>query len=436
MPEYGRAPATVLLVLFAMLLGGCATSKPAARDTPVVVAPVSSDAVGEAHQSRQALQEDVMRFADRFAGQLTQVAESVRYDQSSGIDRINGLIFQYASQAAPLDIAMGRNPVTNLFDMMVLATLARHASTEFWADMVADDEKRQIMIDTVARLEKDIWRVSAKVLTEAQQADMMALIDQWRAENPGVRNIWRMRFSAFSGQRAAALQEVQRSGGLMGDLGRSLDAVEEMQETVERLLYYSQRAPELMRLQSEWGVYEVLGQPEIQTLVNDSDRLTLVAEQFLTLAQTLPGQQLAAIDQVMAGIAAERKQLFQDMVGEEPRVRELLGDLRELMTLVSTISLNVRDATGSLERTALAVNLDLTPPENPETVDIADYTELVRESAGAVVRARELVDAVDGEQVDNQVEQLITRAFLYLVALIIVFFASLLLYGFLKRRYL
>jgi hypothetical protein len=385
--------------------------------------------------TREELQADVMRFADRFSAQLVQIAEQIRYADDGSVRRVDALIFQYAAQAAPLDVAMGRNPVTNLMDMMVMTTLARHTAADYWTAEVDDPEQAQVLLETVARLERDIWAVSGKVLTDDQQVGMRQLIEAWREEHPGVRNIWRIRFSAFSGQRAAELREVQRTGGLMGQLSRSVDAVEEMQEYGERLLHYLQRAPELARLQGEWAVYEVLDQPEIQAVIRDSDRLALVAEQLAALAERLPGEQFAAVDQVMDRLSSERTQLFEDILAEEPRIRATIGDLTELLGLVSVISANVKETTESFERTAAALNLDLTPTGS-EPVNIQDYIALVRESAGAAVEVRRIVDAVDGRAVDQELDQLLDRAFIYVLISITVFFVALFGYRMARRRFI
>jgi hypothetical protein len=442
----------LLAVLFSIVLAGCTTAPAAPKTKRAVVADIDSQEGPGQEMTREQLQEEVMRFADRFATQLTQVAEQIRYTEGRNERRVDMIHFQYVVNASPLDVAIAPNAVTNLLDMMVMASMAHYAAEKFWSQDLGHPQDRQALLETTARLEKDIWSISDKVLTPEQQQSMRDLIAAWIEEHPDVRSVLQIRFSAFSGQRTAALREVQRTGGLMGEVSRglmgevsrSVDAIEEMHQYGERLLFYMQRFPDLARLQSELAAYEVLDQQEIQSLVDDVDRITLVAER---LTEMLPEERAAAIDQLMDRLATERQMLIEQVLAQEGELRATMADFSQLAVSIEKISEHLRETTASLERTALAINLDM----GGESTEIGEYTELVATSLNTVSETRQLISELEKfvsagsvnsrlptafSAVDEELDWLINRIFFFALLLIAFFFVSLFLYRAGSRRYL
>jgi hypothetical protein len=83
-----------------ILLNGCVTSSPAPATKKAVIADFSAESGQGQAMTREQLQEEVMRFADRYATQLTQVAEQIRYSEGRSERRVDILMFQYAVNAA------------------------------------------------------------------------------------------------------------------------------------------------------------------------------------------------------------------------------------------------------------------------------------------------------------------------------------------------
>jgi hypothetical protein len=204
-----------------------------------------------------------------------------------------------------------------------------------------------------------------------------------------------------------------------------------------------QRFPDLARLQSEWAAYEMLDQPEIQSLIDDIDRLTVVAER---LTDQLPEERIAAIDQFMDRLASERELLLDEVLGEEGRLQVAVKEFSELAILIERISENIEQTTASLERTALAVNLDM-----GEETDIDGYAELLRTSSGAADHIRRLVTGLEQGlaskavatrlpsafiKFDEEMEGLVNRVFVFALLIIVAFFLGLFLYRVALQRYL
>jgi hypothetical protein len=432
--------AIVMLLLCGLLIAGCVSAPARPATSKAVVTDFGSTPGATNDISREELQEEVMRFADRFSSGLNEVATQARYSEGRSQQRVDMLSFQYAVNAAPLNVALGPNAVTNLLDMMVMASLAHHAAVKFWAGDLHHPDDVAVLLKTTARMEEDIWGVSKKVLTAEQQDEMRRLIDAWIADHPDVRDVFGVRFSAFSGQRAASLREVQRTGGLMQDVSRSVDAIEDFQEYGERMLFYMQRFPDLARLQSEWATYEVLNQAEIQSIVEDMGRMVLVAER---LSDQLPRERVAAIDQLMDRVAAEREQVFESVLGEQSQLRGTVAEFAELAVLVERITANLKETTVILERTSSAINLDLADDTKP--VDIQGYEDLLRASGETAKNLRLLLTSTQSlgnrlpaafNAVDDELDYLVNRIFILALALVLATFLALFIYRKAAQRYL
>jgi hypothetical protein len=186
----------------------------------------------------------------------------------------------------------------------------------------------------------------------------------------------------------------------------------------------------------------MLDQPEIQSLIDDIDRLTVVAER---LTDQLPEERIAAIDQFMDRLASERELLLDEVLGEEGRLQVAVKEFSELAILIERISENIEQTTASLERTALAVNLDM-----GEETDIDGYAELLRTSSGAADHIRRLVTGLEQGlaskavatrlpsafiKFDEEMEGLVNRVFVFALLIIAAFFLGLFLYRVALQRY-
>jgi hypothetical protein len=328
------------------------------------------------------------------------------------------------------------------------------------------EEVGQGLVEAARILDEDIWAIAGEVLTPEQQADLRLLIAEWIEKNPNELNFWEVRFDGFSGQRAAELEKVEQTGGLLGEVAQTRQTAEQIQMFGERVLYYMQRAPTITRQEAQFAVLDLIRQPEFAGLFESTSRLTLAADRFASVAETLPEQQFAAISQLMdrvdeqrvaalgqfsAELTQQREAFLDDLLAEEKRVRGILAELR------TTIEAGVELA-GSINSTvvtvdALATKLDLgngAPPAKPFNID--DYKQLVGDASLTVREMKELVNSTDQfllspgweqrvpmaqaifEQVDQQMDRLVYQIFALQAAFIVLLFLLLLGYRYVLSR--
>ena len=419
----------VQIVFVSALMSACAAN--GQQPEQVVIAPLGgSGAVSSSGMTREELEDHVRRFADRYITRISIAANAVRDETKSYEQKRLMHDWKTVSYAAIVQVAIGQNAVTNLLDMMVLTRLSRLVVESYWIPEILGKELGADFLVTFVDLEEDIWSVADDVLTPQHQDELRFLVDQWHAENPEQYYPWYVRLSNFSGQRAASLAAVQQSGGLLKEVARAREAAEEIQAFGERVLFYLQRAPVLTTNEFESSVGSVLAGPEISRLMDDMDRFVATLERLVDTVATLPGNRLAAVDQLMDRIGEERRAMLQDLSGAGPGVRDLLADLQPVLD--------------SIERTmAMAKTRD---PE-AEPFDINVYRALVTESAATAAELRLLVQSVgdllagttDASPLVGAIVEaervIANKLFLQAVALIFIFFAMLLGYRYIAGRF-
>lgn len=432
-------------------LWGCAGGPVQLKSRDVTVAPIRSAEVDRPQVKREELQSEVMRFADRYVEVMNQEAERIAAQSSSPELRRLATGWKLVSLKTAADIAVGPNPVENLLDMLVLATRTRQEMENYWIPEVIGEELGKGMLAKFRLLEDDIWGVSKTVLTETQRQDLRALIREWTDAHPDQHHFWGARFSGFAGQRAARLEQVEETGGLMGQVQQTRQTVDEVKDLGERLLYYMNRASSIVRLEQEFAVYSLLRQPEFAQLLDNLDQVSQSTARMVELAEVLPERRLEAVSQLMEGLTLQREAFLRDLLTEETRVRGLLSELREtllvgqqLMTTVNGTVLEVGRLTATLDTGG--------EPAGPPT-SIEDYRALVGDATDTATELRLLVASLNkliaspalqdrvpvafeelALTLDRQTEQIVTRTFLYFGLLMLFFFLLLLVYRFAVRK--
>ena len=400
----------------------------------MVVAPLGSS--GDATSSgmtREELEDHVRRFADRYITRVALAANRVRADSDDPGQLFMVQRWKAVSYTSVVDIAIGPNAVTNLLDMMTLTRLSRLMVESYWIPEFFGPELGEGFRLAYTDLENDIWTIADDVLTAQQQQDLRILIDEWAAANPDQIYPWYVKMSDFSGQRAASLAAVQQTGGMLREVARAREAAEEIQAFGERVLFYLQRAPMITSAEFGSGAGDVMRGPEISRAMDDMNRFVTSVERLVSVVEALPGGELEAVNQLMNRVSTERRALLQDIGSSEEEISKLVVELLPVLE--------------SLERTIVAAK---TPNPNPDArpFNVTEYTDLVSESASTAVELRRLADTLNAlvqnsagisPLVETLVEaerRIVDRAFYQAIVLILIFFAALLCYRVLSRKFL
>ena len=429
LPQFHSLMLCVTLCCACFLVFGTALAQ---RTEDVVVAPIGADGeVTTSSMTREELEDQVRRYADRYYTRIAVAANEVRAQSTTPEKYLLMQQWKSISLATSVQIAIGSNAVTNLLDMMVVTTLSRIVVEEYWVPEIIGASIGQSFISAYRTLEEDIWGIADSVLTADQQNDLRVLINQWRKDNPDQIYPWYVRLSEFSGQRAARLNSLKKTGGLLKEVAKAREAAEELQDLGERVLFYLQRAPAITSTEMENSVLEVLGGPEMSLILEDADRFVAAVEELVDVIDQLPNDRLAAIDQLMERITIERQALQKDISTAGPEVNTALNEIRQSVE--------------SFERIVNTLNQG---EAASEPFDIDKYRAVAAEAGKTATELRLLAEAL-GETIENSLglvnvidklaaaqTTLVNRIFLLAVALIFIFFTVLLVYRYVSNRVL
>lgn len=430
-------------ILVTVILGGCATDTvvPGSRKAVVVSAADPQTQVRDG-MTRDELKLQVMRFADRYATRINQATDMIIDEAQTPAQRASAHRFKVISFTAVVDIAIGPDAVTNLLDAMVLASLTHITVEDYYVPQVFGKQNSQQLLQATRVLEEDIWGVADKVLTAEEQNDLRALLAEWRRQHPDQHYIWGIRFGQFSGQRAAALEQVVSSGGLLGQFKQTRESIDEVRDLGERTLFYVQRAALLARWQAVGGLYDVLSQPEIQSLLKDTERVSASVERLTLTIDELHEKRLEVIDQMMDRISEERAAFMEQLFDNEEKATKVLTELHGALFASSEL----------IGRVNILMDKLPEPDNSNEPLDLQEVRQIIRDTAITSTQLTALVGSVEGlvaapaweqrlpdamrvvDMVGNDIHGMLLRIFIFTVATIVIFFASLLGYRALLPR--
>ena len=167
----------VIMSLLAVLPGYSAAQQ---RTQKVIVAPVSDSGQPGVITTRQQLEEQVRRFADRYIKRMSIAFDRMRQFPLTPAQYESVQNWETMANTSVVDIAIGSNAVTNLLDMMVLTTYSRMVIEDYWVPERFGNETGRPLLDASHALEKDIWNLADAVLPPELQSEMQAMIRNYR----------------------------------------------------------------------------------------------------------------------------------------------------------------------------------------------------------------------------------------------------------------
>jgi len=332
-------------------------------------------------------------------------------------------------------------------------------------------------------VEKDIWRIAAKVLTKEQQAELRQLILLWRKNNPDMVVYNYLRFSDFAAQRRnSTLVKKVQTGGLFKTVQEVTQQVEETRMLAERGIFLGTRLPLLTGNFAEVWMSELLVSPETNKILADIHTVSTVSERMATVAEQLPdklvkdisklrwrtvNQVMKGIDEwsektlndVMARVAIEREafisQFMDRLIGEQKNVLEailieeqqatgLVTELRKAIEGGNNLLLTANTLTEKFN-----VDKPSAEPKDSKPFDIKEYQDTIAQVTTLVETTNQLVDTVGLEellpqlvkaidQVGNEGEEIIDHSFRQGVLFILIamgaYVIARLIYNFLNMK--
>lgn len=399
--------------------------------SPVQAAKENKD--GAAVMTQAELQSQVMSFADRYFSIMTSAFSAYETQALPAENHKEILSICTYSISSAFTIAAQSNPVGALLDMVVMVTLGRII---FEDDMLPKyGSQLHPIIKGFREAERDIWLVSSKMATPLQQLELKALILDWRKNHPEVLFFPSVRFGDFSAQRTETGKKEAR--GLFKSVENATQQVEEARLLAERGMFLATRMPLLTGLFGGVWFSQLVKHPDVEKILKNLSQLTVMSERLTAVVEQLPDkitverdatikqamgsindltmttisqtaklvthERKASIDQLMQGLSNERKQIVEDFISEEAKLRGLLSELR--LTLNASNELIV-----SADSLVKGLNLEpskaqAAPPGKP--FDVLEYQATLREASHTIVQVHDLVKTIDQMGLKKMLPQII-----------------------------
>jgi hypothetical protein len=390
-----------------------------------------------------------MRFADRYVDTVSRVSARAQSEVIDSRLRYRLADFQIKEATAAVEIAAGPNPSINAVDMVVLAALTRASVAHNLPAIMGS--KAQPIIEAFERLEKGAWPL-VDFLTPAQEADLRRRLAAW---NPtSVDSVTFNRLEDFA--EASGLPANQQSApnsilALIGvdPLAGLRPAVREIERSRilgERAIYYAERTPMLLDLQTRALGAAVADMPETRSLLATAN---LVGESAASLADT------AAM--LPETFSKEREATIQQLVTameQQGVMRELVVEVRQSLEAVPKASDSIRGVLDGIDALMRRPKVGEPPPSGivpGRPFDITEYTQaaatigdatkqlqmlvtMLEHDAPAATRLGDAMQAHAERVVDHLYERVIQAFGVLFVAVLLIVLASRLLGALLARR--
>jgi len=382
------------------------------------------------------LQLFVMRFADEYTARVGEQVSAFQQGNTDPAERLAAQSWLSLQATAAFTIAAGPNPELNAIDILVFATVSRMVIEDRWVGDLYGQRAAGLLAAHQA-MESRAWGYSAEaLLTATQVSELRASIDAWHRENSLGRAPPFIHLEDFAIATSAMRSGTSAPGSIFSFLGidplRGLDpAVRELAQTrqlAERAVYYGQRVPTLLSMETKRLAFELAVTPESVQVLEGIGRIGGAAQSASDMAADLPG--LLAQER-----AATIEQISQVLDARQGELRSLAVELRSALEAGGAASDSVRETIASMD--ALVARFDRPaspvtgPPRRP--FDITEYAEALRELGTAAEQLQALVAQTDQQapalarlpdQAAGRLAELIDQAYWRLVQLVLVLVAA------------
>ena len=229
-------------------------------------------------QEKVQLQLRVMRFADGYVESVSRASARAQSEATDSQLRYRLVDFQIKQATAAVQIAAGPDPNINAVDMVVLASLTRASVAHNLPEVMGS--KAQPIIEAFARLEKDAWPL-VDSLKPAQQADLRRRLAAWTPDDASLDSVAFNRLPDLAKASGLPADKLSAPNSILALVGADpfaglRPAVREMERSRilgERAIYYAERTPMLLDLQTRALGAAVADMPETRSILATANRV-------------------------------------------------------------------------------------------------------------------------------------------------------------------
>ena len=322
--------------------------------------------------------------------------------------------------------------------MTVMVTLQRIAVEEFWIPKFFGKSGLDFL-KTLQVLEKEIWDIAAKLLTSDQQRNLRDLINEWRKIHPDQNVVHSIRFSSFREDLGKGLDDPK---GLFSGVRKAANTADELRLLGDRYRYLIMRMQLMLNSQLQLAYLQMVSQPEVHQLLNDTDRVTASLEQFAKTASEFP---------------TTAETLIKQLGDESEQFRKLTEEVRQTMIVGNEMVTHINQTIATVDSLVARFDPIREKQQGAEPIDIeayreaaSDFTETARQVnlliqsldrlltnqqvAERLPHLKEAIGSID-QEVKSHTEYILNRTFFYSIAIVIIILLACLIYRYVSVKW-
>jgi hypothetical protein len=410
-PTLPQRRIAIFLACLVLCATGCASKQQSTGDISSVK---PEQSIGPGGLTADQIQSQIMGFADTYLAYIRQAVEQVMSGDITPPERSAVYRAQLNTVYAAITIASSPNSLVAVMDMVVLVTLGRMVTEEYWIPEVYGARGLPVL-KAMQTAEAEIWELAEQVMWPEQQQELREIIDRWWADHPGQIVISTIRLSELGQYR----RQVRETGGKqrssvfsffyvdpLANLDPATREIKKTRELTERVFYYSERVPLLLNWMMRSLYYDLAAAAEMQQLMANADQVAgafeglpdVIAQErdaaVAQIAKNLAVEREQAINQFMDGLTDQREALKEDLAAEEERLQGALAEMKRTIDAGTELSSSLQTTVALLDGFVARFEKDPDAPAG-EPFDINDYRQTAIELAEAARQLDELVASVD-----------------------------------------
>jgi hypothetical protein len=350
-----------------------------------------------------------MDFSDRYVSALWMALDEYLMTETDLARRTNAQKWKVMLGATSMTIAGSQDPRVGLIDMAVFISAGKWALDTYWIPEVLGERAGPLRA-VYREMDKKIWEEAASVLSPAQVSDLQSLIAAWVATNPPRNQLLDVRLRNLEGVVLSDFSEQRSARGLMASIKRLLGKVDQSLLYGERVIFYMERVPRILSQQSDLTIDRVAERFPIATINPDFSGL--------------------------AGMATNIPQSIADVLqDQESLINQSLPEVRKSIESAERITLSLQQTFDSVN--SLATKIEELPFETE------DYAMAWEQTSSTLTKLDSLVTGLNAllegaasgkpqaaqfaQMLDERADGILDKVFQRGLALILVFFAGVLI---------
>lgn len=230
--------------------------------------------------SSRRLQREIMDFSDRYVAAIWQAIDEYVAKETDPSKRVAALMWKIRFGSASMAIAASSDPRSGLLDMATFISVGKWSVNRHWVPDIFGESAAPLN-KVYTQMDREIWNLTAEVLTPEQQRALRALIVGWEQGNPQRHEVADVRLRNLDGVQLSDFDPANSARGILASLRKLLSRVDTSLLYGERVMFFMERTPRILEQQTTLTLAQISQAFPITTMQQpDLSRFNLLVDEL------------------------------------------------------------------------------------------------------------------------------------------------------------